>query len=144
MSDWREKLSGLSKDLRHQEQSTQQAESQAKATLLTAFRKRLTELEPLLRAASEFGDAFGVDCEYEVNRFEHRYPYLRFRILRPALLYEMECRDGAVQERVREGTARAQEGQTTLEHLTPRRFEKRLTEWVQTAAQANRKVPGKR
>jgi hypothetical protein len=143
VSDWREKLSGLGKDLRHQEQSTQQAEQQAKATLLTAFRKRLTELEPLLRAASEFGDAFGVDCEYEVSRFEHRHPFLRFRILRPPLLYEVECRDGAVQERIREGTARVQETQTTLEHLTPGRFEKRLTDWVQAAAQANRKMPGR-
>lgn len=138
--DWREKLSGLKGNLQAQEQTREDQ----KAAVLMGFRKRLSDLEPALRSAGEFGEAFGVDCEYEISRFDHRYPYLRFRIKRPALAYEVECRDGVLHERLKEGEGGPKAGETSLEALAPRRFEQRVTQWVQAAANANRKVPGRR
>lgn len=140
MNDWKAKLEGLSKKLEAEERS----ESERKAALLSAFRQRLLELEPIVKAAIEFGDAFGVDAVYEVNRFHDRFPYLRFRLLRPVLEYEVTCRDGILREQLREGLGKAKVREVSLESLAPKEFEARVTQWVQAAANANRKVPGKR
>lgn len=140
MDDWKAKLEGLNKNLHAQEQAV----VDAKAGILKAFRQRLIELEAIMKGAAEFGDAFGVDALYEVSRFDQRYPFLKFVIKKPALLYSVECRDGVLQERLQEAGGKAKESITTLEALAPRRFEQRITAWVNTAAQANRKVPGRK
>jgi hypothetical protein len=140
MEDWKAKLEGLNKNLVQQER----AEADQKAAVLKGFRQLLSDLEPIIKTAVEFGDAFGVDCTWEISRFDDRYPYLRFRILKPVLEYTVECRDGVISHQVREGLGAAKRSQTTLEALAPRYFEKRLTQWVQAAANANRRVPGKR
>ena len=140
MNDWKAKLEGLNKNLQAQER----AELEQKADLLKGFRKRLAELEPGIKTAAEFGDAFGVDCAWEISRFDDRYPSLTFRILKPVLEYHVECRDGVITERLREAGAAPRATAVALDSLTPRRFEQRVTQWVQAAANANRKVPGKR
>lgn len=140
MSDWREKLAGLNKDLVAQEQRVQEQ----KAATLKGFRKRLDELKPVIQNAEAFGDAFGVDCDFTISRFEERYPYLEFRILKPALFLRIECRDGIIRERLKEGANPPREAEVALENLTPKRFEQRLNGWMQAAAEANRKVPGRR
>lgn len=140
MSDWKAQLENLNKQLVKEEQ----AEFDRKAGVLKGFRNLLGQLEPIVKTAVEFGDAFGVDCAWEISRFDDRYPYLEFRVLRPVLEYRVECRDGALRERLREGLGVAREKETTLQALEPQAFEQRLTQWVQAAANANRKVPGKR
>jgi hypothetical protein len=139
MSDWREKLAGLHTELRGQEQKV----ADVKTAVLTGFRKLLKELEPVMETAAQFGDAFGVECDYEISRFDDRYPWLRFRIKKPVLLYEVICKEGVLHERLKEGEA-TKTSTTTLEKLAPKAFEQRITAWVQAGAQANRKVPGKR
>lgn len=140
VDDWKSKLEGLNQNL----QARERAEVEEKASVLKAFRQRLVALEPIMKGAAEFGDAFGVDALYEVSRFDQRYPFLKFIIKRPALSYAVECRDGILHERLQEGEGPAQAATTSLEALTPKRFEQRVTAWVQAAAQANRKVPGRR
>jgi hypothetical protein len=140
VEDWKSKLEGLSKNLQAEEQSV----LEQKVTVLKGFRKRLSELEPIIKTAVEFGDAFGVDCSWEISRFDDRYPRMQFRILKPVLEYHVECRDGVITERLRGGMGPATARPVTLEALDPRAFEKRITEWVQAAANANRKVPGNR
>jgi len=140
MHDWKAQLEKLNKELVKEER----AEMERRANVLKGFRQLLVELEPIVKTAQEFGDAFGVDCAWQISRFDDRYPYLEFRVLRPALEYRVECRDGAIRERLREGLGKAQEREVALEDLQPRTFEKRITQWVQAAANANRKVPGKR
>lgn len=140
MGDWRTKLEGLNRELLAKEKNQQEE----KVATLKAFRQRLLQLEAVVKTATEFGDAFGVDCEHSVSRFDERYPYLRFRIKRPALTYEVLCRDGAIVETVKEGEGAAAMATVTLESLAPKLFEKRITAWVERAANANRKVPGTR
>lgn len=140
MEDWKSKLEGLNKNL----QAEEQALLEQKTAVLKGFRKRLSELEPIIKTAVAFGDAFGVDCSWEISRFDDRYPHLRFRIVKPVLEYFVECRDSVITPRLREGAGRPTVRQSSLEALSPRLFEKRITEWVQAAANANRKVPGKR
>lgn len=138
--DWKEKLAGLGANLNARER----ADQDQKAAVLAGFRKLLPQLEPVVKSAAEFGDAFGVDLTWEITRFDQRYPALRFEIKQPALTYEVECRDGVLHEKLREAGERERTGTTTLEALAPRRFEQRVTKWVQAAAEANRKVPGRR
>jgi hypothetical protein len=139
MEDWKAKLEGLNKELLKQDR-----EELAKRTAnLAAFRKLLQQLEPVCKNVTEFGDAFGVDCAWEISRFDDRYPWLKFRILKPLLSYEVICRDGALTETLKEGTNPPKSSATTIDQLHPRPFEKRVTDWVQAAANANRKVPGK-
>jgi len=140
MHDWKAQLEKLNKELVKAERE----EMERRAAVLKGFRQLLLELEPIVKTAQEFGDAFGVDCAWQISRFDERYPYLEFRVLRPALEYRVECRDGVIRERLREGLGKAQEREAALEDLQPRAFEKRVTQWVQAAANANRKVPGKR
>lgn len=140
MEDWRTKLEGLNRDLLAKEKSQQEE----KLSTLKAFRQRLVQLEAVVKTASEFGDAFGVDCEHTVSRFDDRYPYLRFRIKRPALSYEVLCKDGTIVETVKDGDSAPAMATVTLDSLSPKLFEKRITAWVERAANANRKVPGKR
>ena len=138
--DWKSKLEGLNKELLAKDR-----EELAKRTAsLKEFRKHLAALEPVLKNVTEFGDAFGVDCAWEISRFDDRYPWLKFRILKPARSYEVVCRDGALTETVREGTGAPRSTAVGVEELHPRRFEQRVTAWVQAAAEANRKVPGRR
>jgi hypothetical protein len=140
MSDWREKLASLNKELAAQEQR----EAEQKASILKGFRKRLEELEAPLRNIEMFGEAFGVDTVFTISRFEERYPYLEFQIRKPSLFLRIECRDGVIRERLKEGQNPPREGELTLEALAPRRFEQRLMAWMQAAAEANRKAPGRR
>ncbi|MGE5674132.1 MAG: hypothetical protein ACM3XM_09605 [Mycobacterium leprae] len=140
MNDWRDKLADLNRDLQNKER----AEDEKKAAVLNGFRKLLSELETVCRNVGDFGDAFGVDCDYEINRFGERYPVLRFRIKKPLLAYEVACKDGVLYEQLKEGTAAPKVSRTTMEALAPKRFEERVTAWVQAAANTNRKVPGKR
>lgn len=140
MSDWRDKLAGLNQNL----QAKEQAVEQQKLQVLNGFRKLLTEHERIMKGAAEFGDAFGVDCAYTISRFDQRYPSLSFRILKPVLEYVVECRDGVLEERLKEGEGRPKLSTTTLEHLAPKLFEQKVNKWVQAAAAANRKVPGRR
>lgn len=140
MSDWKAQLEQLNKKLVKEEQ----VEMERRAATLKGFRQLLLELEPIVKTAQEFGDAFGVDCAWQISRYDDRYPYLEFRLLRPALEYRVECRDGEVWERLREGLGKAEEKAVTLEELQPDAFAQRITQWVQSAANANRKVPGKR
>jgi len=140
MSDWREKLAGLNKEL----QAKEQAITEEKVATLKGFRKRLDEIKPVLENAKAFGDAFGVDLTYKISRFDERYPSVELAILKPALLYRAECRDGVITERVKQGTDPAREVTVTLDALAVKRFEQRVTAWVQAAAEANRKVPGRR
>lgn len=137
-NDWKTKLEALNKELLAKDRE----ETAKRTATLTAFRKLLAQLEPVLKNVTEFGDAFGVDCAWEISRFDDRYPWLRFRILKPALTYEVICRDGALTETIREGVGNPKSEAADLEALRPRRFEERLTKWVQAAAQTNRKVPG--
>jgi len=136
--DWKSKLEGLNKELLAKDRE----ETAKRTATLAAFRKLLVQLETVLKNVAEFGDAFGVDCAWEISRFDDRYPWLKFRILRPALTYEVICRDGALTETVREGTGAPKSQAVAIEALHPRKFEQRVTAWVQAAAQANRKVPG--
>lgn len=138
MDDWRAKLENLSQDLR----SKERAEADQKAATLMTFRKALSALEPVLKTATEFGDAFGVDCAWEISRFDDRYPYLRFKILKPVLAYEVLCKDGVLHESLKDGEGPAKANTTTMQALAPREFEKRITAWVQAAANSNRRVPG--
>lgn len=140
MSDWREKLAGLNKELQAQEKVA----ADEKVAILKGFRKRLDELKPVLQSAEAFGDAFGVEMDYTISRFDERYPYVEFRIRKPALFLRIDCRDGVIRERLKEGDNPPREWETSLEAITPRRFEERLNGWMQGAAQANRKVPGRR
>jgi hypothetical protein len=140
MEDWRAKLAGLNQELSAKERAV----AEEKAGTLKAFRKRLDELEAVAKNAVAFGDAFGADCEYTISRFDERYPYLRFRIKRPVLEYEVICRDGVIYRRLQEGTAAPKMAQVKLDSLEPRAVEERLTRWVQAAAASNRTVPGKR
>lgn len=140
MDDWKAQLEKLNKKLVKEEQ----AEMERRAAVLKGFRQLLVQLEPIVKTAQEFGDAFGVDCAWQISRFDDRYPYLEFRVLRPALEYRVECRDGVIREHVREGLGKAQEREVAPEALQPQAFEKRVTGWVQAAANANRKMPGKR
>lgn len=140
MSDWREKLAGLSKELVAKEQAV----AEQKAATLKGFRKRLDELKPVLQSVEAFGDAFGVEIDYTISRFDERYPYVEFRIRKPGLFLRIECRDGAIRERLKQGENPPKEAELTLEAITPKRFEQRVTAWMQAAAEANRKVPGRR
>ncbi len=140
MSDWREKLAGLNRELQAQEKQVEEE----KAAVLKGFRKRLDELKPVLENARAFGDAFGVDLTYKISRFDERYPSVELAILKPALLYRAECRDGVITERVKQGNEPAKESQVSLDSLVVKRFEQRVTAWVQSAAEANRKLPGRR
>ncbi len=140
MSDWRDKLAGLNQNL----QAKEQAIEQQKVQVLNGFRKLLTEHERIMKGAAEFGDAFGVDVAFSISRFDQRYPSLSFRILKPVLEYVVECKDGVLEERLKEGEGRTRVGTTTLQQLEPKVFEKRITAWVQAAANSNRKVPGRR
>jgi hypothetical protein len=140
MEDWRAKLAGLNQELSAKERAV----AEAKADVLKGFRKRLTELEAVAKNAVEFGDAFGADCDYQISRFDERYPYLRFRIKRPVMEYEVICRDGVIYQRIQEGAAAPKMTQVKLDTLTAQAVEQRLTKWVQAAADTNRKVPGKR
>lgn len=140
MSDWQAKLAGLNKELLAQEK----AENEAKAAVLSGFRKVILELNPIAKGVIEFADAFGADCEWESDRFHDRYPWVRFRIRKPDLEYRVECRDGVIYEQIKEGPGPAKVKKSTLEAMAPKAFERRLTEWVQAAVNANRKMPGKR
>lgn len=139
MEDWKAKLEGLHTDLRGKEKEV----ADAKSAVLSAFRKLLKELEPIMENAAQFGDAFGVECDYEISRFDDRYPWVRFRIKKPVLLYEVICKEGVLHERLKQGEV-VKTGQTTLEKLNPKAYEQRVTAWVNAAAEANRKVPGGR
>lgn len=138
--DWKAKLEGLNKEL----QARERVETEQRASVLKTFRQRLSELETVLKAAAEFGDAFGVDCVYEISRFDQRYPSVTVRILKPALEYKVECRDGRLFERLKRGLTAAPEQEITLDEISVKRFQERVTQWVQAAADANRKVPGRR
>lgn len=137
MSDWRAKLAGLNEQLQAQER----AEGERKAAVLKGFRRRLEELKPVLEEARAFGEAFGVDLAFHISRFDERYPYLELTILKPRLQYRVECRDGVIAERLKEGEAPVAERRVTLEDLSVKAFEQRLTGWVRTAAEANRRLP---
>jgi hypothetical protein len=139
LSDWRDQLSALHQDIHRQEKAV----DDKKAAIMTAFRQRLAELGPILKNVTEFGDAFGVDITWEISRFDQRYPSLSFSIHKPALTLAVECRDGLLHERFREGIRKVQERVITLDDIVPRQFEQRVTKWVEGAANANRKVPGK-
>ncbi len=139
VTDWKAKLEQLGAELRQQEEK----EAREKAAVLKAFRKRLHDLEDIVKGAAEFGDAFGVDCSWEISRFDQRDPLLRFQIRRPALHYEVDYRDGVLHERLREGDGPVRTRRLTLQDLSPRRVEERLTGWVQRAAEANRRLPWK-
>ncbi|MFZ5814461.1 MAG: hypothetical protein ACOY93_04080 [Bacillota bacterium] len=140
MSDWRDKLAGLNRELQAKEQAVQEA----KAATLKGFRQRLEELKPVLENAQAFGDAFGVDITFQISRFDQRYPSLALTIKKPALQLRLECRDGVIYERLQEGSGPAKEVPVPLESLAVKEFERRLTAWVQGAAEANRKLPGRR
>lgn len=140
MNDWRDKLAGLNQELQAQEH----AEQEQKASVLKGFRKRLDELKPVLENAAAFGDAFGVECQWEINRFHDRYPFLHLTIKKPALDYRVECRDGVLLEVLRQGGGAPKLTETTLQKLTPKQVELRVTGWVQAAADAVRTVPWKR
>ena len=140
MGDWREKLAALGRQLEAEER----AETERKAAALKAFRTRLEVLSQVVEEARLFADAFGVDMTCRIGRFDERYPYLELSIRKPALEYRVECRDGAIWERLKEGDARATEAQVSLETMSKRAFGERVTGWVRAAAEANRKVPGRR
>jgi hypothetical protein len=140
MEDWKAKLGALGQQLAAQEAAI----AQAKKERLTAFRKALKEYEGILQDAEAFGDAFGVDLSWEISRFDAQYPYLRLTIQRPLLRYELNAKDGELMEYLQEGSGKVQRRALTLEEVAPKRFAARLNEWMQAAAQANRKVPGKR
>lgn len=140
MEDWREKLAGLNRSL----QDKERAEDERKAETLKGFRKRLDELKPVVAEAQAFGDAFGVDLSFHISRFDERYPYLELAILKPRLQYRVECRDGVITERLKQGEGRPREAEVPLSSLAAEAFEQRLTGWVRAAAEANRKVPGRR
>ncbi|MFZ5827073.1 MAG: hypothetical protein ACOY94_22490 [Bacillota bacterium] len=140
MSDWREKLAGLGREL----QAKEQVVAEQKVATLRAFRQRLEDLKPVLEGVEAFGDAFGVEVDFTISRFDDRYPYLEFRIIRPPLFLRIECRDGVIRERLKEGVAAPTEAVLSLEALSPKRVEQRLNSWMQAAAQANRRVPGRR
>lgn len=140
MSDWREKLAGLNKELAAKEQEV----AEQKLATLKGFRKRLEELKAPLQNVEAFGQAFGVETDFTISRFDERYPYVEFRILKPALFLRIECRDGLIRERLKEGQNPPKEAELKLESLAPKRFEQRLMTWMQAAAESNRKVPGRR
>jgi hypothetical protein len=140
MNDWRAKLADLNKELVAKEQAV----AEQKAATLKGFRKRLDELKPVLENAEAFGEAFGVETDHTISRFDDRYPYLEFRIRKPALFLRIECRDGVIRERLKEGANPPKEAELTLDAITPKRFEQRINGWMQAAAEANRKVPGRR
>jgi hypothetical protein len=144
VDDWKAKLAGLNQNLQAKDRAEQEQQAARKAAGLLAFRKRLPDLEPVLQTAAEFGDAFGVDCEWEISRFDQRYPSVEFRIRKPKLTYRVECREGRLYERLAEGPGTGAETEIGLEAVTARRVQERVTAWVQAAANANRKVPGKR
>jgi len=137
MSDWRAKLAGLNQQLQAQER----AEEEQKAATLKGFRRRLDELKPVLEDARAFGDAFGVDLAFHISRFDERYPYVELAILKPRLQYRVECRDGVITARLQQGDAPPAEERLTLEDLSVKAFQQRVTGWVQAAAEANRRVP---
>jgi len=140
MSDWREKLASLNQEL----QARERAEEERKASTLKGFRRWLEQVQPALEEARAFGDAFGVDLSFRISRFDERYPYLELAILKPRLQYRVECRDGVITERLKEGEAPLWQAQVSLELLDVKAFEQRLTGWVRAAAEANRRLPGRR
>lgn len=137
MSDWRAKLAGLNEQL----QARERAEEERRAATLKGFRRRLDELKPVLDDARTFGDAFSVDLTFHISRFDERYPYLELSILKPRLQYRVECRGGVITERLKEGEASAVEQRVSLEDLSVKAFEQRVTGWVRAAAEANRRLP---
>lgn len=140
MNDWRERLAGLNQEL----QAKERAVEEAKAATLKAFRKRLEELQPALENAQAFGDAFGVDLSFEISRFGDRFPSLSLTIRKPALQYRVECRHGVIYERLQQGGVAGPEREVALASLGVKGFTERLNGWVQAAAEANRKVPGRK
>jgi len=140
VDDWKSKLEGLNKQLQTKEKAVQDE----KAASLAAFRKWLGQIEPVLKNVGMFAEAFGVDCDWGISRFDDRYPYLEFRVRKPLLAYRVLCRDGVLEESIKEGEQPPRQSRTTLEALTNRRFEERLNQWVRAAGEAGRKVPGKR
>jgi len=140
MSDWREKLASLNQEL----QARERAEEERKVSTLKGFRRWLEQVQPALEEARAFGDAFGVDLSFRISRFDERYPYLELAILKPRLQYRVECRDGVITERLKEGEAPLWQAQVSLELLDVKAFEQRLTGWVRAAAEANRRLPGRR
>jgi hypothetical protein len=140
MSDWKSQLASLGAQLNAEEAKV----VAAKTDRLQAFRKALKEYESVLQDAQSFGDAFGVDLSWEIARFDAQYPYLRLTIPKPLLRYELNAKDGELMEYLQEGSSPVQRRPQTLAAVAPKRFSERLTAWIQAAAQANRRVPGKR
>jgi hypothetical protein len=140
MSDWKSKLASLGAQLNAEEAKV----DAAKKDRLQAFRKALKEYETVLQDAEAFGDAFGVDLTWEIARFDSQYPYLRLTIPKPLLRYELNGKDGELMEFLQEGSSPVQRRQLTVAEVAPKKFSEKLTAWIQAAAQANRKVPGKR
>jgi len=140
MSDWREKLARLSQKI----QARERAEEERKAAALRGFRRWLDQVQPVLEEAKAFGDAFGADLSFRISRFDERYPYLELAILKPRLQYRVECRDGVITERLKEGESPLREAQVGPEALDVKAFERRLTGWVRAAAEANRRLPGRK
>jgi hypothetical protein len=139
MSDWKSKLESLGAQLNAADAKVEQAKKER----LQAFRKALKEYETVLQDAAAFGDAFGVDLSWEIARFDAQYPYLRLTIPKPLLRYELNGKDGELMEFLQEGTSPVQKRPQTVAAIAPKQFAARLTAWIQAAAQANRKVPGK-
>lgn len=137
MSDWRDKLQGLQKGL----QAEEKAVEDRKTAVLKAFRQQLEKLKPVFESAEQFGDAFGVDVSYEISRFDDRYPWVRFQIMRPRLEWRVECRDGVLYETVKEGQGAPRAGTLAPEGMAPAAVEKRVTAWMERAAKANRRPP---
>lgn len=140
MSDWKSQLSSLGAQLNAEEAKVEQAKKER----LQAFRKALKEYEAVLQDAEAFGDAFGVDLSWEIARFDAQYPYVRLTIKKPLLRYELNAKDGELTEFLAEGENPVKRQPQTVAGIGPKEFGKRLTAWIQAAAQANRKVPGKR
>jgi hypothetical protein len=140
VNDWKSQLAALGNQLSAAEAQV----AQAKKERQQAFRKALKEYESILTDAAAFGDAFGVDLTWEIARFDAQYPFLKLTIKRPLLRYEVNAKDGELTEYLQQGEGQVQRRSLTVEAIAPKRFGERLNGWIQAAAQANRKVPGKR
>lgn len=135
MADWREKLTGLGKQLEQKEQAV----ADQQAAQVAEFRRILLAIDPVGQEVALLADAYGVDCEWEVYRFDARHPGFRFRTLRPLSELAVECRSGQVF--MRQG---ARETSGKLADITPEAVKDQLMNLVLAAAQAVRKPPGGR
>lgn len=135
MSNWRDKLTSMGQMLAQEEKAVVERQTAAVA----AFRRRLTELYPVGQEVAQLADAYGVTCEWVVNRFDTRHPGFLFRTLKPLREYGAECRNGTVFIR-RDG----KESEASLAAIAADLVKDQLMDLVLAVAERTRKRPGAR